>query len=162
MELISINKSNVKDIAPLLISFRKTLSLFNNINYNMTVDDAICELNEYLDKDYPIYAIKEDDKFIAYEIIKIDGTCVWLEHIYVDEKYRKKGAASILFDVAEKKAKENGEDTIFNNVHPNNDAMIGFLKSKGYTVLNMIEIRKEYNNEKLRKGINVGKNKFDY
>ena len=42
-----------------------------------------------------------------------------------------------------------GEDTVYNFVHPNNEGMIRFLASKGYTVLNMIEVRKPYKGEKL-------------
>lgn len=38
-------------------------------------------------------------------------------------------------------------DTLFNYVHPNNDAMIKFLKSKG---------------EKNKTTIKVGNNEFDY
>lgn len=40
--------------------------------------------------------------------------------------------------------------------------MIAFLRSKGYTVLNLIEIRKPYKDEKLSTTIQVGKNSFDY
>ena len=53
-------------------------------------------------------------------------------------------------------------DTLFNYVHPNNDAMINFLKSKGYTVLNLIEIRKPFKGEKNKTTIKVGNNEFDY
>ena len=40
--------------------------------------------------------------------------------------------------------------------------MIGFLRSKGYTVLNLIEIRKPYRGEKLTTTIRVDRNTFDY
>jgi hypothetical protein len=40
--------------------------------------------------------------------------------------------------------------------------MIHFLASKGYTVLNMIEIRKAYKDEKLTATIHVEKETFDY
>ena len=55
-----------------------------------------------------------------------------------------------------------GEDTVYNYVHPNNEGMIRFLASKGYTVLNMIEIRKPYKDEKLTTTIHVEKEAFDY
>lgn len=44
----------------------------------------------------------------------------------------------------------------------NNENMIQFLRSKGYTVLNMIEIRKPYKGEKLSTTIHVEKEAFDY
>ena len=55
-----------------------------------------------------------------------------------------------------------GEDTVFNFVHPNNEGMISFLRSKGYTVLNMIEIRKPYKGEKLTTTVSVDSHLFDY
>ena len=67
---------------------------------------------------------------------------------------------------AEEKAEEiaasMGEDTVYNFVHPNNAGMIAFLRSKGYTVLNMIEIRKPYRDETLTSKIEVGNESFDY
>jgi ribosomal protein S18 acetylase RimI-like enzyme len=55
----------------------------------------------------------------------------------------------MLFRKAEEIAASMGEDTVYNFVHPNNEGMIRFLASKGYTVLNMIEVRKPYKGEKL-------------
>ena len=40
--------------------------------------------------------------------------------------------------------------------------MIAFLRRHGYTVLNLIEIRKPYPDEKPVKRIKVGENEFDY
>ena len=54
------------------------------------------------------------------------------------------------------------QETVFNYVHPNNDKMIEFLRSKGYTVLNLIEIRKPYKEEKISTIIKVDKHTFDY
>lgn len=41
-------------------------------------------------------------------------------------------------------------------VHPNNDRMIGFLRKHGYTVLNLIEIRRPYQGENIHNTIHVG------
>ena len=68
----------------------------------------------------------------------------------------------MLFRKAEELAASMGEDTVYNYVHPNNEGMIRFLASKGYTVLNMIEIRKPYKDEKLTTTIHVEKEAFDY
>jgi len=40
--------------------------------------------------------------------------------------------------------------------------MIAFLRKRGYTVLNLIEIRKPYAGEKTTQIIKVGENEFDY
>ena len=71
-------------------------------------------------------------------------------------------AASLLFGKAEELAREMGDDTVYNFVHPNNEGMIAFLRSKGYTVLNMIEIRRPYTGEKLTTMVRVDGNVFDY
>ena len=55
-----------------------------------------------------------------------------------------------------------GDDTVYNYVHPNNHRMIEFLRKCGYTVLNLIEIRKPYKDEKLTQMIAVGEHEFDY
>ena len=69
---------------------------------------------------------------------------------------------SALYKEAEKVAESYNEDTVYNYVHPNNNKMIEFLKKHGYTVLNLIEIRKPYKNEELKSKINVNNYKFDY
>ena len=40
--------------------------------------------------------------------------------------------------------------------------MIEFLRKRGYTVLNLIEIRKPYQNENWTQTITVGEHEFDY
>lgn len=72
------------------------------------------------------------------------------------------GVASALHAQAEKLAASYGEDAVYNYVHPNNHRMITFLKSRGYTVLNLIEIRKAYKGEHLTRKISVGDHVFDY
>ena len=78
------------------------------------------------------------------------------------EEFRRKGVATKLYQAAEKLATLNGEDTVFNFVHPNNYGMIEFLRKRGYSVLNLIEIRKPYRNEALSQKISVGEHEFDY
>ncbi len=70
--------------------------------------------------------------------------------------------ASLLFGKAEEIAGSMGDDTVYNFVHPNNEGMISFLRSKGYTVLNMIEIRKPYGGKKLTTTVRVNDHSFDY
>ncbi|MGI6315720.1 MAG: GNAT family N-acetyltransferase [Christensenellales bacterium] len=77
-------------------------------------------------------------------------------------EHRRKGVATMLFNKAEELGGLIGEDTVFNYVHPNNESMTRFLRSKGYTVLNMIEIRKPYKDETLTAAIHVVNHVFDY
>ena len=99
---------------------------------------------------------------IGYLVCRIEAPCLWVEQLFVCKAHRRKGVASRLFDQAEALAADMGEDTVFNFVHPNNDGIIRFLRSKGYTVLNMIEVRKPYRGETPRTQIAVGEHVFDY
>ncbi len=104
----------------------------------------------------------EDGTLAGYIVCRIDEPNLWVEQIYVRDDFRRKGIASRLFEKAEELSASMGEDTVYNYVHPNNERMIGFLRSKGYTVLNMIEIRKPWKGEKLSTTVHVDDHEFDY
>ena len=141
MNLVSIGVNDADRIAPLVAGFRTTLNSYKGI---------VSEPD--------LGAAKEE----SYIVCRIEEPCLWVEHIFVREEYRRKGAATLLFGKAEEIAESMGEDTVYNFVHPNNEGMIRFLRSKGYTVLNMIEIRKPYRGEKPATTIHVEKEAFDY
>ena len=148
--------------APLVSAFRKTLRAFKGEAIEYAIEDAKEELTDFLEKNYPVFIAIENEKCVGYLACRIDEPCVWVEHIFVLEEYRRKHIASALFEKAEEVAAEYGQETVYNYVHPNNDGIIAFLKSKGYNVLNLIEIRKPYNDEKPAAKIKVGENEFDY
>lgn len=93
---------------------------------------------------------------------RVERPTVWVESIFVDEEYRRRGIASALFAKAEEIAAKFGKDAVFNYVHPNNDRMIAFPARHGYTVLNLIEIRKPYREEITTRKYRIGNNRFDY
>lgn len=148
--------------APLVSAFRKTLRAFKGEAIEYAIEDAKEELTDFLEKNYPVFIAIENEKCVGYLACRIDEPCVWVEHIFVLEEYRRKHIASALFDKAEEVAAKYGQETVYNYVHPNNDGIIAFLKSRGYNVLNLIEIRKPYNDEKPAAKIKVGENEFDY
>lgn len=67
-----------------------------------------------------------------------------------------------MLEKAEAVARTYGEDNLYYYVHPNNDGVIAFLKSHGYSVLNLIEVRKQGKDETLNQTIQVGDHRFDY
>lgn len=161
-EVIKFDKQYFDQTAELISLFRNQLRKYKGIDSNPDINSASEELISISkDENYPIYLCLENKIVVGYMILKIDGV-IWVEQIYVRESYRRKGIASLLYKEAEKISSKIGEETLFNCVHPNNDAIICFLKSKGYTVLNLIEVRKPYKNEKLNTIIKVGNNEFDY
>ena len=120
------------------------------------------EILDFLNSDFPVFGVEDNGALVGYMVCRTDEPCLWVEHLYVQEDHRRRGVASMLFKKAEEIAASMGEDTVYNFVHPNNENMIRFLRSKGYTVLNMIEIRKPYASEKLTTTIYVDQEAFDY
>lgn len=162
MELIKINSIDADRVAPLVAAFRVQLNSYKGIKSQPNIVRGKEEILDFLQSGFPVYAIEDDGALIGYIVCRIDAPCLWVEHIFVREDCRKKGVATMLFGKAEEIAASMGEDTVYNFVHPNNENMIRFLRSKGYTVLNMIEIRKPYKGEKLTTTIHVESETFDY
>ena len=162
MELIKIGIMDADKTAPLVALFRTQLKSYKGIKSQPNTEAGKEEILEYLESGFPVYAVEDGGALVGYIVCRIDKPCLWVEHIFVREDYRRKGVATMLFNKAEEIAASMGEDTVYNFVHPNNEDMIQFLRSKGYTVLNMIEIRKPYKGEKLTTTIHVEKEAFDY
>ncbi len=162
MELVRIHVTDADKIAPLVAAFRAQLKSYKGIRSQPDSDAGKEEILAFLEAGFPVYAVEESGVFVGYIVCRIDEPCLWVEHLYVREDYRRKGAATMLFEKAEEIAASMGEETVYNFVHPNNQNMIRFLRSKGYTVLNMIEIRKPYAGERLTTTIHVEKEAFDY
>ena len=162
MEIRRLDASCADALAPLAAAFRATLCSLSGFSSQGDVNMAKEELLEYFQAGYPIYAAEESDTFVGYVVCRTQDGLVWVEQLYVDPAFRRRGIASRLFEQAEALAIENGEETVFNYVHPNNDAVIRFLRARGYTVLNLLEIRKPYRAEKPRRTIDVNGYRFDY
>ncbi len=162
MKLIEIQSDDADRLAPLVAEFRVTLNGYRGVASEPDVPASRAEIVEFLDAGMPVFAVEDGDKLAGYMVCRIDAPCLWVEHLFVRDEYRRRGVATLLFEKAEEIGRAMGEDTVFNFVHPNNLGMIGFLRSKGYTVLNMIEIRKPYKGEKLTTAIQVGDAVFDY
>lgn len=162
MEIIQLNESHADFVAPLIAAFRTALRSYRGIASPPDPESGKAEFLEYLQAGYPVYAAVEDGKMAGHLVCRIEEPTLWVEQIYVCDDSRRKGVGSLLFAKAEELAAAMGENTVFNYVHPTNDGMISFLRSRGYTVLNMIEIRKPYEGEKLSTTIHVNNKVFDY
>jgi ribosomal protein S18 acetylase RimI-like enzyme len=162
IEIEKMTEAAIPEIAPLVAQFRVTLKSFKGINTSPKDNEGASELKEYLDAGVPVFAARSEGVFCGYMVCRVDEPCVWVESIYVLPEFRRQGVAAALFCKAEELAAAYGEDTVYNYVHPNNHGIIAFLKSRGYTVLNLIEIRKPFTGEKLTRKIRVDENQFDY
>lgn len=150
-------------ISRLIAEFRVELKQLKGITSTPKIDQAKEEFKEYTGAKYPIFVAEDDSKeLLGYLVCRIDGSIVWAESLFVLNSVRKKGIASKLYEQVEKIANESGGTTVFNWVHPNNDKIITFLSKKGYNVLNLIEIRKPWENEVLTGKICVGNHEYNY
>lgn len=162
MKIEPLTKADVRSAAPLTADFRVQLNSFKGVVSEPDHAAGEEELLYYLERDFPMYAAKDGDRIVGYIVCRVDEPCVWAESLYVMPEYRRQGVASALFEKAEQLAASFREDTVYNYIHPNNAAVIAFLKSRGYTVLNLVEVRKPYAGEELSKKIRVADAEFDY
>ena len=161
MDIIEIAQVN-DALAEMVALFRVELRSYKGIASKPNIEAGREEMEEYLSAKFPVYAALLDGEYAGYVVCRVDSEVVWVESIFVREKYRLRGVATALHSKAEEIAASYGDDTVYNYVHPNNHRMIEFLRKRGYTVLNLIEIRKPYKDEKLTQTIAVGEHEFDY
>ena len=157
-----LTESEIPFVAPLVAQFRVTLKSFKGISSVPDEAEGAEELKEYLDAGFPVYTARTDGDYSGYIVCRVDEPCVWVESIYVHPDFRRQGIGATLFGKAEEFAASFGEDTVYSYVHPNNRAMLAFLRGKGYSVMNLLEIRKPYAGEKLTRKIRVDEEQFDY
>lgn len=161
VEIVEIKQSN-DALAEMVALFRVELRSYKGITSKPDMEAGREELEEYLSAKFPVFSALVDGEYAGYVVCRIDSEVVWVESIFVKEEYRRHGVASALHGKAEDIAAAYGDDTVYNYVHPNNHRMIEFLRKRGYTVLNLIEIRKPYQGETLTQTITVGEHEFDY
>ena len=161
MKLIQITQIN-DALAEMVALFRVELRSYKGIPSKPNIETGREEMDEYLSAQFPVYAALVGGEYAGYVVCRINSGVVWVESIFVKEEFRRLGVATALHSKAEEIAASYGDDTVYNYVHPNNHHMIEFLRKRGYTVLNLIEIRKPYKGEKLTQTMAVGDHKFDY
>ncbi len=161
IELIEVTEAN-DELAKMVSQFRVELNSFKGIISEPNIENGRKEIEEYLEAKFPMFAAFVNGEYAGYAVCRVDNEVVWVESIFVKENFRRCGVATALHEKAEEVAASYGEDTVYNYVHPNNHRIISFLRKRGYTVLNLIEIRKPYKDEKLTQIIKVGEHEFDY
>ncbi len=162
IKIIKVQRENVAALAPLAADFRVALRSYKGIASKPNAEAGKEELVEFLDAGFPIYAALCREQFAGYMVCKVDAPCVWVESLFVASSFRGQGIADELIKCAENLSLSYGGETLYFNVHPNNHRMIVFLRKHGYSVLNLIEIRKPFPEEKLTQKVPVGDQLFDY
>lgn len=147
----------------LIARFRAELRRLRGGRADIDVGAAADELRQYATMGYPVFVAESDQgAVIGYLVCRVEGETVWVESLYVAPAYRRRGIASALHAEAEQLAEQLGGDTVYNWVHPDNAGIIRFLRQRGYSVLNLIEVRRPRRDETLGQRIRVGDHEFDY
>lgn len=149
-------------LSKLIAQFRLELKMLKGINSTLNINQAIEEFIEYMDARFPIFVAEDNKELLGYLVCRPDDDILWAESLFTSYDSRRKGVGTSLYKKAEELAIELGGDTLYNWVHPNNDKIIPFLFKNGYDVLNLIEIRKRIENEKLTQKIKIGKYEYNY
>ncbi len=163
MKILSYEPNFKDQLVQLLAQNRIALAELKNRKKNLNLEAAKEELDYYLAHNFPIYiATDEKHELFGFTVCRVDEDVVWNELLYVIPEERQKGVGSALYLRAEKHAIELGGHTMYNWVHPNNHRSISFLKKHGYTVLNLIEVRKPLPDENLTQKYKIGEYEYDY
>ena len=161
MEIMEVKQVN-DDFAEMVAQFRVELRSYKGMVSKPNLAAGREEMEDYLSARFPVFTALVDGKNAGYVVCRIDGGVVWVESLFVKTDFRRQGVATALDTKAEEISASLGGDTVYNCVHPNNHRMIEFLRKRGYTVLNLIEIRRPHKNETLTRQITVGEYAFDY
>ncbi len=163
MEVRQAGERDTEKLSELVARFRVELGRLKGAEGEPDIAAAAEELAEYGRKAYPVFVAEGDAGGIAGHLVcRVDGKTVWAESLYVEPEYRRRGVASGLYAEAERLAAKIGGETVYNWVHPNNEAVIAFLAKRGYDVLNLVELRKARAGEKPAGKVRVGEHEFEY
>jgi ribosomal protein S18 acetylase RimI-like enzyme len=149
-------------LARLIAAFRDELARLRERARPPTGEAAALEeLAEYESRGFPVYVCQQEGaRLSGYLVCRVDGRTVWAESMYVVPEHRREGIGTALYAEAERLAARLGAETVYNWVDPNNDAIIGFLRHRGYSVLNLIELRRPRPADRPRGTIIVGRHEF--
>ena len=117
LELITISEVN-DALAEMVAFFRVELRSYKGLVSKPNVDASREEMEEYLVAGFPLFAAMVDGQYAGYVVCRVDSEVVWVESIYVKEKFRRHGVASALHRKAEEIAASYGDDTVYNYVTP--------------------------------------------
>lgn len=94
MVLKKIGIADADNIAPLAAAFRIQLKSYKGITSQPNIEAGREEILEFLESGVPVYAVEDSGIFVGYIVCKIDEPCLWVEHIFEREDYRRKGVAT--------------------------------------------------------------------
>lgn len=151
-------------LAPLVARFRVELSALRGRERSEDHAAAHEELAGYAPPRFAVFVAEDGGAtdLLGYLVCRIEDDVVWAESMYVEPAARRRGVAGALYAEAERLARARGSDQVYNWVHPDNDAIIAFLRRRGYDVLNLVEVRRPRPGERDLGEMRVGGHIFRY
>jgi ribosomal protein S18 acetylase RimI-like enzyme len=148
----------------LVLRFREEVRRFRpSPTRSFSAADAQAEVEGYFADKYPIFVAEEaESEILGYLVCRVQDDVVWAEQMYVVPGARRKGIGSTLYEQAERLVVELGSEAPYNWVDSTNSPIIHFLRKRGYTVLNLLELRKPRSGERVKRRIKVGEEEFYY
>jgi GNAT superfamily N-acetyltransferase len=147
-EVSECNSYTVKMITDLMNFHRKLTNAPKE--FWQTEEQSVVTLNEWITSGN-VYNVLLVDAVIGFFYVRYGGQDVaWLEDLFIVEEYRGKGIGKQAFTKLDELMKEKGVLSLFVNVIPRNTSALRFYLDCGFDHLNMIELRKNYD-ERLNK-----------
>jgi ribosomal protein S18 acetylase RimI-like enzyme len=138
----SLKPDDSKALMSLFKDFHNEISRLRGKTQMCSPDEARQELDYFNRSPFTLY-VAEEDELAGYAVFKIYDNTVWVEQLYVRPEYRRQGVGRQFLVIGEALADNYGQETVYFWVHPDNTAMLQFLKKTGYDVLNLVEIRRQ-------------------
>ncbi len=160
-----IRESTAQDhnaLAELVAAFRAELAALRGRDTQPDLIAAAREIHLHGQQQGRFHVAEEAGRLVGYLLCRVDGATVWAEHLYVLPAWRRHGIAGALYEQAEALAETLGSTTVYNWIHPNNRAMVAFLRNRGYDVLNLVEVRRPAPGEQIEGTMQVGSFEFRY
>ena len=139
--------SDHEALSNLICAFRAEISRMRGYEASSSQEEAKREVKEELSQERFIIYVAEEESLCGYAVFKDEDRTVWMEQLYVAPDFRRQGIARQFLAVGEALAESRGQETLYFWVHPDNRGMLSFLRSTGYDVLNLIEVRRKRNRE---------------
>lgn len=136
--LVPYNDSFKDILARFVVSFWKA----HHSEVNM--EQAKQTLNEWTENDHRLFVIMLDDCSVGFlRVHNSSPTVCWIDDIYVDEPYRRRGIASAVIRQIEMKLRSEGSASFCMEVVPDNAAAMRLYHGLGYDRLSMVVMRKD-------------------
>ncbi|MBN1647029.1 MAG: GNAT family N-acetyltransferase [Spirochaetales bacterium] len=118
----------------LFYDFRLVMSFQDRQEPDFSIDNAAAEALKMIESGSEVFGLYQADALAGFASVsqKADKKC-WLDCLYVQSDFRRRGFGTLLFDRASRFARKTGAAGLHVPVQENNEAMIAFLQKMGYT-----------------------------